>query len=170
MKYWQSWLTGLLLAALLAGCSSGFKLRGADSLTQVPLQGLSVLINSQQKPQFAKILRSGLENRGAELVGSPASGVIILTINHLKEDKTVSAYSAVRQVREFNHYIELDFTASRQLATKQPQQVTARVRAERSQIYDSRYVLGTNEETRVIQNELRQEVVRLLALRLGVLR
>ncbi len=161
MKYWQSWLTGLLLATLLAGCSSGFKLRGADSLMQVPLRG---------KPQFAKILRSGLESRGAELVGSPAPGVIVLTINHLKEDKTVSAYSAVRQVREFNHYIELDFTASRQLAAEQTKQVTTRVRAERSQIYDSRYVLGTNEEARVIQNELRQEVVRLLALRLGVLR
>lgn len=170
MKYRQGWLVLILLVVVLQGCSTGFKLRGADSLTQVPLRGLSVFISSEQQPQFTKVLRSGLENRGAALVSSPAPGVIVLKILGLEEDKTVSAYSAVRQVREFNHYIELDFTASRKTAAVEPKQVTAKVRAERSQIYDSQYVLGTNEEERVIQNELRREAVRLLALRLGVLR
>lgn len=166
----KGWLVLLLLAILLQGCSAGFKPRGADSLTQLPLRGLSVLISSEQQPSFARVLRSGLEDSGAQLVGTTAPGVIVLNIVGLEEDKTVSAYSAIRQVREFNHYIELDFSASRQLSGVKPRQVTAKVRAERSQIYDSQYVLGANEEERAIQNELRKEVVRLLALRLGVLR
>ncbi|MEZ5537780.1 MAG: hypothetical protein R3F02_19430 [Thiolinea sp.] len=164
-------LSVFFLTIILQGCSgSGFKPRGADSVTQVPLQGVSVFINSEQRPQFAAILRKGLEKRGATLVTEAAPGVVVLEITGLSEDKTVSAYSAIRQVREFNHYIELDFTAERSVGTGKPKQVAAKVRAERIQIYDSQYVLGVSEEERTIRNELRAEVVRLLALRLGVLR
>lgn len=161
----------LLVVFMLQGCSSGFKPRGADSLSQVPLQGLSVFISDADKrPVFTKALGRGLERSGAELVTEPAVGVIALKINKLKEDKTVSAYSAVRQVREFNHYIDVNFTAQRDQAGSKPKSVTAAVRAERTQIYDSQYVLGSSEEERIIKRELRAEVARLLALRLGVLR
>jgi LPS-assembly lipoprotein len=168
-------LRGLLITlfavAVLNGCSAGFKPRGADSLTQVPLSGLSVFIKAnKQRPPFIKVLRRGLEKSGATLVTEAAAGVIELDITKLEEDKIVSAYSSERQVREFNHYIELDFTAKRTLAAQKPRQVSAVVRAERIQIYDSQYVLGADEEERTIRNELRTEVVRLLALRLGVLR
>ncbi len=165
-----------LLTLSLQGCSTGFKPRGADSATHVPLKQLAVLIDSsekkglERKSTFTPVLERGLRNSGAELVTESAPGVIVLKINGLKEDKTVSAYSAVRQVREFNHYVELDFLAKRQAAVGEPKQVTATVRAEKAQIYDSQYVLGGAEEERSIQRELRAEVVRLLALRLAVLK
>ncbi len=145
-------------------------------MAYVPLKHLSVLIdNSGQKGSvnrsaFMQVLERGLRNSGAELVTEAAPGVIVLKINKLEEDKTVSAYSAVRQVREFNHYIELDFLAERQLAAGEPRQVEATVRAEKVQIYDSQYVLGSAEEESSIRGELRAEAVRLLALRLSVLK
>jgi len=40
------------------------------------------------------------------------------------------------------------------------------VNAERSQVYDGQYVLGTAEEENVIKEELRREAVRLILLRL----
>lgn len=153
------------------GCSSDFKPRGAESVTQAPLKNTVVLIDaSGKKSTFTRVLERGLKNSGAELVTKSAPGVIVLKINDLEESKTVSAYSAVRQVREFNHYVELDFLAKRQVATGKAKQVAATVRAEKTQIYDSRYVLGGAEEERSIQRELRVEVVRLLALRLAVLK
>lgn len=169
------WLFPLLCLVCLAlqGCSTtaGFKPRAADSLSQVPLQGLSVLINDADKSQvFMKALARGLERSGAKRVTQWVPGVIVLTITKLEEDKTVSAYSAVRQVREFNHYIDLNFTAQRSQAGGEPTSVAATVRVERTQIYDSQYVLGGSEEERMIKQELRAEAVRLLALRLGVLR
>ncbi|MGB0846910.1 MAG: hypothetical protein ACPGSM_09290 [Thiolinea sp.] len=105
------------------------------------------------------------------MAGKTAPGFIELKVTGLEEDKTVSAYSSVRQVREFNHFIELSFTAKRQPLNQsgKTNTVAAKVRAERTQIYDSRYVLGVSEEEQNIRNELREEVVRLLALRLSVL-
>ncbi len=82
----------------------------------------------------------------------------------------MSAYSSVRQVREFNHYIDLSFTAQKSPAkASMTEPAVSKVRAERTQIYDSRYVLGVSEEELNIRNELRAEVVRLLALKLSEL-
>nr|CAA6825195.1 MAG: Unknown protein [uncultured Thiotrichaceae bacterium] len=164
-------ITFFLVISAVQGCATGFKPRGADSLTYAPLKGMSVLLNESGKQSgFTRILEDGLHASGAALVTESAPGVIVLKINELEEDKTVSAYSAVRQVREFNHYIELSFLAVRQPAGGKAKQVEALVRAERVQIYDSEYVLGAAEEERIIKNELRVEVVRLLALRIAVLK
>lgn len=157
----------------MLGCAAGFKPRSADSPTVNPLNGLSILIHEDKdktltkKYTFQRVLEQGLRSHGAELVTADRPGVIILNINDVEEDTTVSAYSAVRQVREFSHYIELDFLAQRKLATGKSRQVEATLRADQVQIYDSQYVLGGNEEESAIQEALRKEVVRLLALRLA---
>lgn len=156
----------------LTACS-GFKPREPYSVIQSPLIGQKVSIaENKLKPDFLAVLQKGLLASGVWLEDEPAPGVIEVRITDLEEDKTVSAYSSVRQVREFNHYIELDFTATRKQAkgTAKVKEVEATVRAERTQIYDSRYVLGVSEEERIIRDELRAEVVRLLALRLAALR
>ena len=176
IKSGQRWggraFTVLTLSISLSACS-GFKPRTEYSATQSPLIGQSVsLREKQRKSGFQAVLEKGLRDSGASLKSEAAPGVIEVKITELKEDKTVSAYSSVLQVREFNHFIELDFTASRKQAkgAAKPKRIEASVRAERTQIYDSRFVLGVSEEERIIRNELRAEVVRLLALRLAVLR
>ncbi len=143
----------------------------AHSAIAVPLLGQQVSIAaSTLRPDFSALLQRGLQASGAQLVSATAPGVIVLSVNGLDEDKTVSAYSSIRQVREFNHYIELSFTAQRQSATaNQPITSANKVRAERTQIYDSRYVLGVSAEALTIRDELRAEAVRLLALKLSVL-
>lgn len=163
-------LSAVLLGVMLSSCS-GFQPRTENSVTALPLLSKQVNIAANQlDPDFQPILTRVLQDNGAQLVSEVTPGVIVLNVTGVDEDKTVSAYSAVRQVREFNHYIDLDFTARKEAAKHSKTVPTAsKVRAERTQIYDSRYVLGVAEEERNIRNELRAEAVRLLALKLSVL-
>lgn len=160
----------LLSTLLLSGCS-GFKPRMANSVTEVPLLLERVYITENQlRPDFLTLLQRVLQDNGAQLVDSAEPGAIVLNVTGLDEDKTVSAYSSVRQVREFNHYIDLNFIARKApVKAAKAEPAPSKVRAERTQIYDSRYVLGVSEEELNIRNELRAEVVRLLALKLSVL-
>ncbi len=143
----------------------------ANSVTEVPLFGERVHIaENKLRPDFLTLLQRGLQESGAQLVPEAVPGVIVLNVTGLDEDKTVSAYSSVRQVREFNHYTDLSFAAQRQSASdSKATPAILKVRAERTQIYDSRYVLGVSEEELNIRDELRAEVVRLLTLKLSVL-
>ena len=160
----------LLSTLLLSGCS-GFKPRTANSVTAVPLLLERVFVaENQLRPDFVAVLKRVLQDNGAQLVDTPEPGAIVLNVTGLDEDKTVSAYSSVRQVREFNHYIDLNFTAQKApVKVSKAEPASSKVRAERTQIYDSRYVLGVSEEELNIRDELRAEVVRLLALKLSVL-
>ncbi|MEZ5475997.1 MAG: hypothetical protein R3E95_00365 [Thiolinea sp.] len=120
---------------------------------------------------FGAVLKATLLRQGAQLTEATtepktATG-LQLFISKLQEGKTVSAYSAVRQVREFNHFIEVSYSIRRADAAGDVPLIPSPVRAERTQIYDSRYVLGVAEEERQIQRELQAEAARLLTIRLG---
>jgi len=162
-------LTALLLLALnLAAC--GFQLSAADSSLLAPLKGQQVSVQGlDAKNSFVKKLVAALEGAGATLVTESTQATLKLTLNRLEENKTATAYSAARQVREFNHFIDLSFSAeSSAHSTAKP--LSSSIHVERNQIYDSRYVLGVSEEERSIQAELETEAARLLALRLAALR
>lgn len=168
LKTFTQLLPSLLLALNLAACS-GFHLRGADSSLLAPLKDQQVFIQGlEAKTTFAQKLATALEQAGAKPVSDAASASLKLKITHLKEDKTATAYSAARQVREFNHFIDLGFTAEANPSST-AQVIESSIHVERNQIYDSRYVLGVSEEERSIQAELEAEAARLLALRLAAL-
>lgn len=160
-------MISLLLVLSLAACA-GFQLRGADSALLAPLKGQQVLVQGlDPKSSFSSKLSSALEQAGASVAtDSPAS--LQLTITYFKEDKTATAYSAARQVREFNHFLELRFLVE---AKDKPEMkaLESSIHVERNQIYDGRYVLGVSEEELSIQAELEAEAARLLALRLTAL-
>lgn len=160
-------MVSLLLVLNLAACT-GFQLRGADSALLAPLKGQQVTVQGlDPKSSFSSKLSKALEQAGASITtDSPAS--LQLVITHFKEDKTATAYSATRQVREFNHYLDLRFTVE---AKDRPElkPLESAIHVERNQIYDGRYVLGVSEEELSIQAELEAEAARLLALRLTAL-
>lgn len=162
-------LLSLLLGLNLAACA-GFQLRGADSALLAPLKSQQVWVQGiDANSNFGQKLSAALEQAGATSAADANSAHVKLTITHLEEDKTATAYSATRQVREFNHFLNLTFTAE-SLANTTIQPLESAIHVERNQIYDSRYVLGVSEEERSIQAELEAEAARLLALRLAALR
>ena len=110
-------------------------------------------------------LRNALEERKVPVMSSPQTPNKIV-ITRIRENRTVSGYSASRQVREYNHTIEVDYKlVSPHLSAP----VEQSIRAERSQVYNSTSVLGTEEEEIAIKQELQQEAVRLMLLRLQAL-
>ncbi|SEA28343.1 LPS-assembly lipoprotein [Thiothrix caldifontis] len=157
----------LSLSMLLLGCSGEpFHLRGSKPLPELMSQGIYIQ-GVDPRSDFGLVLRDSLEDAGANIEQSEQDAVTILSITNVRENRSVSGYSSTRQVREFNHSLAVDFRVkSRSMA----EGVERSVNAERSQVYDGQYVLGTAEEENVIKEELRHEAVRLILLRLQAIR
>lgn len=152
----------LVLPSLTACSGEPFRLRGSEPLPDIAQQGVYVQ-GIDPRGDFGIALQDGLEDAGATLKKTANDAGMLLTITNVRENRSVSGYSSTRQVREFNHSIDVDFRIS---SKGLPEAVERSVHAERSQVYDGKYVLGTSEEEAQIKGELRHEAVRLLLLRL----
>lgn len=164
MKYLLSVV--LIVLGLTACSGERFHLRGSKPLPVVMQQGV-FLQGVDPRSDFGFVLRDGLEDAGATLKRDPNEAQLVLHITSVREHRTVSGFSSTRQVREFNHSVDVDFRVS---GTAIGESIGRSVHAERSQVYDGKYVLGTDEEEDVIKDELRREAVRLIILRLQALR
>jgi LPS-assembly lipoprotein len=156
-------LLTLGIALLLSGCGGEpFHLRGSKALPDSLRQGI-YLQGVDPRSDFGLALRDGLEDAGADVKQSEQDAAATLNITNLRENRSVSGYSSTRQVREFNHSVTVDFRVKTRAMTAA---LERSVNAERSQVYDGQYVLGTAEEENAIKEELRREAVRLILLRL----
>ena len=156
-------LLTLALSVLLSGCSGEpFHLRDSKPLPELMRQGIYVQ-GVDPRSDFGLALRDGLEDAGADVKQRELDAAATLNIINLRENRSVSGYSSTRQVREFNHSVTVDFRVKTRTMAEA---VERSVNAERSQVYDGQYVLGTAEEENVIKEELRREAVRLILLRL----
>jgi LPS-assembly lipoprotein len=160
-------LLSLSLLLLLSGCGGEpFHLRGSKPLPELMRQGV-YLQGVDPRSDFGLALRDGLEDAGASIKQDEKDAATTLSITNLHEDRSVSGYSSTRQVREFSHSVKVDFKVKTRTMAEG---VERSVNAERSQVYDGQYVLGTAEEETVIKEELRREAVRLILLRLQAIR
>lgn len=151
----------------LAGCGGEpFHLRGSKPMPELIRQGV-YLQGVDPRSDFGIALRDGLEDAGVELEPQGNAAATNLTILKLNESRSVSGYSSTRQVREFNHFVTVSFRVQ---TPGMAEGVERSVSAERSQVYDGKYVLGTAEEEAVIKEELRREAVRLILLRLQAIK
>jgi len=151
----------LVLAVWLAGCAEPFHLRGSSPMPQlmqnIYLQGVDL------QSDFGLALRDGLQSAGASIKQQAQDDAVLLTVTELRENRIVSGYSSTRQVREFNHALDVTFRVSGK-ALGEAQERSVHV--ERSQVYNGTYVLGAAEEEATIKQEMRREAVRLMILRL----
>lgn len=151
------------LMVWLSGCGGEpFHLRGSKALPEVIQQGVYVQ-GVDPLSAFGLALQDGLEDAGAHIQKNSQAAVTTLSIANVNESRSVSGYSSTRQVREFIHTIDVTFRV-RTHGMDEAKEYS--VHAERSQVYDGQYVLGTTDEEADIKDELRQEAVRLILLRL----
>ena len=159
-------LLALCLSICLVGCGGEpFHLRQTKPLPVIAEQGVYVQ-GIDARSDFGRALMAGLEDAGANIKPRMDEAGLLLDIKGVRENKSGSGYSSTRQVREFNHWLDVDFAVKSKTL---PQPVERSVHAERSQVYDGKYVLGTAEEEALIKEELRNEAVRLMLLRLQAL-
>ena len=165
-KQWLPVFRVMSMVWVLSACSGEvFHLRGSEPLPAIAQQGIFVQ-GVDPRGDFGIALQDGLEDAGAKLKKTPQDAGMLLTITNVRENRSVSGYSSTRQVREFNHSIDVDFRVNSKAL---PDVVERSVHVERSQVYDGQYVLGTSEEENMVKDELRREAVRLLLLRLQAL-
>jgi LPS-assembly lipoprotein len=150
---------------LLSACTGGnFHLRGKADLPVVfqtmMLQGLAI------DSAFALALRKAFENTGSELRLVPSNNQheSLLYITNYQEGKRVVGYGKNREVREFLIFTRLDYEVRAKggggLLPKQ------RLQVDKTQIYDSEFVLGKTEEERLIREDLRDDLARQVLIRL----
>jgi LPS-assembly lipoprotein len=167
----KSWIGIISLALWLSACGGEpFRLHHSRPIPDfVKQQGVYIEEAYEQDPGrvngVVEGLRNALEERKVPVMTNPQTPNKIV-ITRIRENRTVSGYSASRQVREFNHTIEVDYKLVSPYISAPIEQT---IRAERSQVYNSTYVLGTAEEETAIKQELQQEAVRLMLLRLQAL-
>ena len=167
----KSWIGIISLALWLSACGGEpFRLHHSRPIPDfVKQQGVYIEEAYEQDPGrvngVVEGLRNALEERKVPVMTNPQTPNKIV-ITRIRENRTVSGYSASRQVREYNHTIEVDYKLVSPYISAPVEQ---NIRAERSQVYNSTYVLGTAEEEIAIKHELQQEAVRLMLLRLQAL-
>jgi LPS-assembly lipoprotein len=167
----KSWIGIISLGLLLSACGGEpFRLHHSRPIPDfVKQHGVYIEEAFEQDPGrvngVVEGLRTALEEHNVPVMTNPSTPnkIVILRIN---ENRTVSGYSASRQVREFNHTIEVDYKLVSPYISAP---IVQTIRTERSQVYNSTYVLGTAEEEIAIKQELQQEAVRLILLRLQAL-
>lgn len=162
------WLVMACLTAvpLLSACTGGnFHLRGKADLPVVfqtmMLQGLAI------DSAFTLALRKAFENTGNELRLIPSADhqeESLLYITNYQEGKRVVGYGKNREVREFLIFTRLDYEVRvKDGGILLPKQ---RLQVDKTQIYDSEFVLGKTEEERLIREDLRDDLARQVLIRL----
>ena len=147
---------GGLLCLSLTAC--GFKLKETTELPtafqQVSLQGISIERN------FGRALKDAFTDARSDLQANNTHPTK-LTISDLEEKRRVAAYNFDRTVRQYLLYMKFDYT----LEANGKKLGTYPVNIDATLNYDSDFVLGEQEEERLIRQELRKDAARLILLR-----
>jgi len=149
-------IISFLLCLSLTAC--GFHLKETTELPaafkQVSLQGISIERN------FGRVLRDAFTDARSDLQANSTHSTK-LTISNLEEKRQVAAYNFDRTVRQYLLYMKFDYT----LEANGKKVGTYPVNIDATLNYDSDFVLGEQEEERLIRHELRGDAARLILLR-----
>ena len=151
-----SLIISFLLCLTLTAC--GFHLKETTELPaafkKVSIQGISIERN------FGRALRNAFTDARSDLqAGSNHSTK--LTISNLEEGKRIAAYNFDRTVRQYLLFMKLEYT----LESDGKKLGTYPINIDSTLNYDSDFVLGEQEEERLIRDELRRDAARLILLR-----
>ena len=146
-------IISLLLGLSLTAC--GFHLKKTAELPagfkQVSLQGIGIERN------FGRVLKDAFTDARSDLQAN-GSQPTKLTISNLEEKRRVAAYNFDRTVRQYLLYMKFDYT----LEANGKKLGTFPVNIDAILNYDSDFVLGEQEEQRLIRHDLRKDAARLI--------
>lgn len=149
-------IVSCLLCLTLTAC--GFHLKETTELPEafkkVSVQGISIERN------FGRILRYAFMEARSELKADN-SHPTKLTISNLVESRRIAAYNFDRTVRQYLLFMTFDYT----LESNGKKLGTYKVNIDSTLNYDSDFVLGEQEEERLIRKDLRRDAARLILLR-----
>ena len=159
------WVLISLFCVALAGCAvAEFKPRGPvtlpDRYTQIYIEGL------EPESDLTTYFKAALRQRGSYVVKNKSSSSSVLHIAQLHEKKRVAGYGANREVRQY--LIQLKF-----LYKIVPSDINDTstipwntIDLDKTQSYDSEFILGKIDEEEIIRKSLRKDAVRRVMLQM----
>ncbi|CAA6802554.1 MAG: LPS-assembly lipoprotein [uncultured Thiotrichaceae bacterium] len=152
----------LVFASLMACGANGFHLRDDMPL---PERYQTIYVEGLESDAFRRQLKDKVEEQGASLVDSKDQALTILHFSEFKQGKSVSGYGENREVRQYLIFLKMNY---RVLDAKTRKELfpKARISIDKTQIYDSAFVLGKVEEERLINEELRKDAARQILIKL----
>ena len=162
----RSILTSFIVFSLivLAGC--GFHLRGTaiipDGLKTMYIQGVNL------KRDLGLELKRGLTRNDVTVLDSYQEGSAVLTILQHKIDRRVLSVGSDAKVSEYELYgtVKFSISDSSGQALAENQEVEAR----RDYRFDQEQVLASDEEERLLREQLNQQLAQGILRRLSVLK
>jgi len=149
----------LLCISFLSAC--GFKLRGAY---QLPAAMQTTYISSQVSADFLRSLKLALKASKIKLLDEPADDIAVLKLfRESKTKRTVSVDSKGR-AREYTLTYAISFTLNNQDQAFAIEEQTLSI--ERDFLFDPEDVLGNSRGEAQLYDEMQQDLVRLILLRL----
>jgi LPS-assembly lipoprotein len=157
-------LSILLLAVVLGAC--GFHLRGAARLS--PELERTLITGVSPYSSFAISLHQQLQANGIEIVEDQQQATAILNIAQSRTGRRVLSVDDDGKVREFELFTTLSFEVKGQ--DKQQLLETQTITLTRDFVFDQNDVLGKEAEAELLQEDMEQDIIRLMLYRLQTIK
>ncbi len=165
----QLMLTGLITILMLALTGCGFHLRGTTVLSKLPDSLGTIYIQGVNTNQgLGRELKRNLINSGASIVDSYAEGSAILTIVESSIERRMLTVDTDAKVSEYELRGIVRFSVSDisgELLVEDQQ-----VERQRDYQFDKNQVLSSEEEERLLREQLNQQLVQAVLRRLFALK
>jgi LPS-assembly lipoprotein len=156
----QHSITGLLVLMLLSGC--GFKLRGAYELPQA--MQLTYIESVQNNSTLTRSLVRALKASDIKIAQQAADDIAVLTLFKENRSKRIVSVDARGRAREYTLTYAISFQVKAVDADFEIE--SQEVRIDRDFVFDTEDVLGNSREESKLYEEMQQDLIRLILLRL----
>ncbi len=156
----QRSVINLLLLLLLAGC--GFKLRGAYHLPDA--MQITYVDSAQKNSTLTRALIRSLKASNVKIAMLAADDIAVLKLSAETKSKRIMSVDANGRAREYTLTYAISFQVRAQDAGFEIENQDIRI--DRDFVFDTEDVLGNSREESQLYEEMQQDVIRLILLRL----
>ncbi len=149
-----------LCMLLLSGC--GFKLRGAYHLPEA--MQTTYIDTAQSRSDFIRALKRSLKGSGINVVDKASDNAAALKVYNEQKTKRIISVDSKGRAREYALSYAVSFSVK---ALKKDFEINEQIiQIEREFVFDTEDVLGNSREESRLYQEMEQDIIRLLLLRL----
>lgn len=150
----------LLVSIVLSSC--GFHLRGAYQLPSA--MSVTFIDAAQKNSELTRALKRRLKASDITLLDEARSDVAVLKIGQEKKSRRIVSVDSRGKAREYTLIYAISFSVKAPVSDFEIEEQTVSI--DRDFLFDTEDVLGNSREESQLYDEMRQDVVRLILLRL----
>ena len=154
------WVTCLLSLLILSGC--GFQLRGAYHLPEA--MQTTYIETVQPKSDFIRSLKRSLKSSGINISDNASENAAVLKIFKEQKRKRILSVDSKGRAREYALTYAVSFSIKNLQKEFEIEKQTIQI--DRDFVFDTEDVLGNSREEAKLYQEMQQDLLRLLLLRL----